>query len=85
MGVVDRHGNPLTDLMWYAHLPDGKPLAPNAVHRFDINLADIPPLPNEAWMPPVEKLPLQGHVLLTLSPDNSGADFWTNELQALAQ
>ncbi len=53
-GIMDEHGQKLYNLSWYMHLPAGKTLQPSIAKRFDLDLSDIPPLPNEAWMPPIE-------------------------------
>jgi hypothetical protein len=53
-GIMDEHGQMLYNLSWYMHLPAGKTLQPSIAKRFDLDLSDIPPLPNEAWMPPIE-------------------------------
>ena len=53
-GIIDEHGQMLYNLSWYTHLPAGRTLQPSIAKRFDLDLSDIPPLPNEAWMPPIE-------------------------------
>ena len=53
VGIIDEHGQMLYNLSWYTHLPVGKTLQPSIAKRFDLDLSDIPPLPNEAWMPPI--------------------------------
>ena len=75
-GMVDEHGIPETDLLWYVNLPNGKTLSQGNGH-FNLDLSDIPPLPNEEWMPPIESQRYQ--VLFYYSPGSSGAAYWTNE------
>lgn len=75
--VMDAHGNPLSDLLWYAHLPDGKPLTPTAAHRFNLDVSNVPPLPQEDWMPPVENQRYQ--VKFYFSPGTDASAYWNNE------
>ena len=78
MGIVDNHGQMLTDLVWYPKLPAGKTITPTAAHRFELTVEDVPPLPNEAWMPPTESQRYQ--VRFYYSPGR-GQAYWTNESQ----
>jgi hypothetical protein len=76
-GVVDHHGQVLSDLMWYVHLPAGKSIAPSAAHRFELNVENIPALPNESWMPPVESQRYE--VRFYYAPGTSAPAYWNNE------
>jgi Domain of Unknown Function with PDB structure (DUF3857)/Transglutaminase-like superfamily len=76
-GVVDEHGQMLSDLMWYVHLPPGKTIAPSVAHRFDLSVENIPALPNESWMPPIESQRYE--VRFYFAPGNSATAYWNNE------
>jgi hypothetical protein len=76
-GTIDEHGQINSDLLEYVHLPAGKALAPNAAKRFELELTDIPPLPREKWMPPVESQRYE--VRFYFAPGNSVGQYWTNE------
>jgi len=85
----DAHGNPLHDLMWYAHLPGGKPLAPDAAKRFVLELADIPPLPREQWMPPIESQRYEVRFYYTAGTSvgaywNSEGGYWLKDVDRFA-
>jgi len=75
--MVDQHGSPLTDLLWYPNLPNPKALKNDNAGHFSLDIADVPPLPNEEWMPPIESQRYQ--VKFYYAPGNSGAAYWTNE------
>jgi hypothetical protein len=67
-------------LMWYVKLPAGKSVAPDALERFTVELADVPPLPREEWAPPAESLRYQ--VLFYLTDATTGAVFWTDQAKS---
>ena len=63
--------------MWYVNLPQGKTLAHDASGHFSLDVSDIPPLPEEDWMPPIESQRYQ--VKFYYAPGNSTAAYWTSE------
>ena len=75
--LIDHHGNSLSSLLWYANLPGGKQLQPNAAHRFDLTLDNIPPIPREAWMPPTDINRYQVHFYFAYS--STSDDYWAKE------
>jgi hypothetical protein len=77
VGLVDNHGTPLTDLMWYPNLPNPKALKNDNAGHFSLDISDVPPLPKEEWMPPIESQRYQ--VKFYYSPGNSAAAYWTSE------
>ena len=76
-GMVGAHGEELTDLMWYPHLPAGKSISPNASKRIELELSDVGPLPRERWAPPIEAERYE--VRFYYAPGSSVAQYWTNE------
>jgi len=76
-GIYDSHHNPLTDMLWYTNLPDGKKLAPNTLGQFSLKLTGIAPLQNEDWMPPIESRRYQ--VKFYMTAQTSGAEYWREE------
>jgi hypothetical protein len=77
VGISGPHGEMLTDLSWYTHLPGNQPLKPNATNRFDLALDNIPPLPHEQWMPPIESLKYE--VRFYYSSGGTVDDYWTRQ------
>jgi len=51
--LVDEHGNPVNSLIWWPILPPGAQVTHDAAGHFSVDVADIPPIPNEEWMPPL--------------------------------
>ncbi len=76
-GVMDEHGQMLYNLSWYTHLPGGKALKPTIAKRFDLEFTDIPPLPNEAWMPPIESQRYEVRFYYTAG--NTPEAYWTQQ------
>jgi Domain of Unknown Function with PDB structure (DUF3857)/Transglutaminase-like superfamily len=77
--ITDGHGNNLTEIM-YAVLLDAKSGAkvvegPN--RTFALDLVDIPPAPDEDWMPPINTL--KWHVKFYFTQYKTGPDFWEKE------
>jgi hypothetical protein len=76
--LVDAHGAIITSILWSAMLPPGTPLNQDkTAHLFSVDLADIPPIPDEDWMPPTEKIFC--HVKFYYTNAHSGVDYWANE------
>jgi hypothetical protein len=75
--LVNYHGESLSDLMWYVNLPKGATLTGTENGHFDLVLNDVPPLPNEQWMPPIETQRYQ--VIFYYTPEKSTQGYWTNE------
>jgi len=42
------------NLMWWQKLPTGMSVQENKKGRFELNLTDVPAVPDEEWMPPIE-------------------------------
>ena len=75
--MIDEHGQSLSDLLEYVHLPPGKTLAANASKRFELELSDIPPLPRERWTPPIESQRYE--VRFYYAPGSSVGPYWTSQ------
>jgi hypothetical protein len=75
--MLNYRGEPMSDLLWYVNLPNGTKLTPDASGRFNLELADIPPLPDEQWMPPLESQRYQ--VIFYYAGGKSAEAYWNNE------
>jgi hypothetical protein len=75
--LINYHGESLSDLMWYVNLPNGATLTGTENGHFDLVLNDVPPLPTEKWMPPIETQRYQ--VIFYYTPEKSTQGFWANE------
>ena len=50
--LFDDHGNLIKNLIWFERLPPGNGVKTEVPGRFILSLTDIPPVPQEQWMPP---------------------------------
>ena len=75
--LVNRRGESLSDLMWYVNLPKGAALTGLDNGHFNLDVADIPPLPTEQWMPPIETQRYQ--VFFYYTAVKSSTEFWNSE------
>lgn len=75
--LIDEHGNAVNTLMWSTILPEGSKLNQDATGRYSIDLADIPPIPTEDYMPPINAFLY--HIFFYYKAAFNGADFWSDE------
>jgi hypothetical protein len=75
--LVDEHGNTVNSLIWWPQLPPDVKLKTDPMGRFTLDLTDIPPIPQEEWMPPIGSLLY--HVLFYYKSANNTQDFWISE------
>ena len=65
-----------TRLLYYQNLPgDAKVIS--RMDGFDLTVENIPPLPDEAYSPPMDSFSYR--VIFYYSPEFTGADFWKDE------
>jgi hypothetical protein len=75
--LVDATGNSVNALIWWWILPSGVAVKSDAAGRFSIDLTEIPPIPEEQWMPPIESILYK--VLFYYSRAGNGQDYWISE------
>src|SRR5579871_460921 len=75
--LVDSKGNKVNSLIWWPHLPNGARLVQEATGRFTLDVTDIPPIPDEAWMPPIDSVMF--NVRFYYKPAFNSQDFWVSE------
>jgi hypothetical protein len=75
--LLDEHGNPANSLIWWPILPPGAQVKTDAAGHFSVDVADIPPIPHEEWMPPLDSV-LYKVDFYYKSASNAG-DFWVSE------
>jgi len=74
--LVDENGDEANTLIWWKALPPGVDLKTNVVGHFNLDIADVPPIPDEEWMPPIESLLYR--VRFYYKSASTPADFWIN-------
>lgn len=75
--LTDEHGNVANSLIWWSILPPGVEVKTDVIGRFSIDVADIPPVPDEEWMPPINSVLFK--VLFYYKSAANAGDFWINE------
>jgi hypothetical protein len=77
MQLIDSRGRPATSLIWWPRLPTGSTISTSVNGSYTVDLTDIPPTPEEDWMPPIESLLYR--VRFYYSFTNSSTEFWSSE------
>jgi hypothetical protein len=75
--VLKQNGDAANTLIWWSILPHGAEVKSDAIGRFSIDLTDIPPIPEEQWMPPIKSVLYK--VLFYYSSSSSGQEYWISE------
>jgi hypothetical protein len=75
--ITDNRGNNLNRLMYSAISVPPSSVVADAVGRFSVDLTDIPPTPDEDWMPPLNTLRQRIEFYYTYV--SSAKDFWNSE------
>jgi hypothetical protein len=77
MYLTDERGRTVNSLIWWVHLPDGVSLKTDIAGHYTVDVADIPPIPDEEWMPPVESYLYK--VFFYYKAASNPTDFWLTE------
>jgi hypothetical protein len=77
--VVNRRGEVLTTLVSWPILPAGMQLKTEAASRYTLDATDVPPIPEEGWMPPVKNLAYK--VVFYYIRSTTVDDFWSEEIK----
>jgi transglutaminase-like putative cysteine protease len=75
--LVDGRGRTVNTLIWWAKLPDGVAIASNAGGFYSVDVTDVPPAPDEEYMPPIDSFLYKVHFYYKAA--GSAAEFWTSE------
>jgi hypothetical protein len=75
--LQDRRGRTINSLLWWYKLPDGVQVQYNPSGYYSVDLNDIPPAPDEEWMPPSQSVLMK--VQFYYSYSSSPQQFWANE------
>jgi len=72
--LIDEDGNAANTLIWWHILPPGADVKTDAVGRFSVDVIDVPAIPDEEWMPPIQSLFYQ--VLFYYKSSRNSGEFW---------
>jgi hypothetical protein len=75
--AIDRNGKAATFLLWNTFLPAGAAIKTDNFGHYILDVTDIPPIPQEEWMPPIDSLLY--HVNFYYRDANDSAGFWQAE------
>ena len=75
--LVDERGNVVNSLIWWPVLPAGVEVKTDARGHFSVDIADVPPSPEEEWMPPIHSVLYK--VLFYYKSASNASDFWASE------
>src|ERR1035437_1646085 len=77
--LVDEHGDRVNTLVWWPVLPPGVTVKTESTGRYTVDISDVPPMPDEEWMPPVQNFRYK--VLFYYKSASNVDDFWVAELK----
>lgn len=75
--ITDEHGNIDNSLLWWRNLPKGQDIKQSMNGQYTVDLTDIPPAPDEEYMPPEDIFLYK--VFFYYMPSSKPADFWIKE------
>ncbi len=75
--VDERTGKVLDTLFWWSNLPKGASVMSDAQGRFSLDVTDIPPIPDEEFMPPMESVLYK--VWFYYKGSYTAEEFWQDE------
>ncbi|HEX4031571.1 MAG TPA: DUF3857 and transglutaminase domain-containing protein [Terracidiphilus sp.] len=77
MYLTDSRDRPINSLIWRRKLPAGTDVKPDIGGQYTVNVTDVPPIPDEEWMPPIESYlyRVEFYYMAASTP----GDFWVNE------
>ena len=76
--LTDSHGQSMTDIRYAPVLPAGAAVKAEASGNYTVDLTDIPPIPQEAFGPPLANQIYQVSFFYTPTPDEK--EFWQKEM-----
>jgi Domain of Unknown Function with PDB structure (DUF3857) len=75
--LTNHRGEKLDTLIWWAYLPPGDTVKVDAAGRYSIDVTDVPPAPNEDWMPPTQSVLYK--VFFYYKSSSTTKEFWDKE------
>ncbi|HUA98684.1 MAG TPA: DUF3857 domain-containing protein [Terracidiphilus sp.] len=72
--LTDAKGRAINSLIWWKNLPSGVDVNTNISGSYSVDVTDIPPIPDEDWMPPIDSVLYK--VLFYYEATTSAQAFW---------
>ena len=73
--LIDENGDPVNTLIWFKNLPPGLDVKTDLAGHYNLDIADVPPSPDEEWMPPSKSYLYRVHFYYENA--STPAEFWT--------
>jgi uncharacterized protein DUF3857/transglutaminase superfamily protein len=77
MYLTDSRGRVVNSLIWWNRLPPGVTMQTSVNGSYSVDVTDIPPIPDEGWMPPIESLLYR--VFFYYKAASNATDFWVSD------
>jgi hypothetical protein len=78
--VMDERGRAANTLIWWPKLPPGVNVVKDAIGRLSVDVTDIPPAPDEEWMPPINSFLYS--VKFYYKAAGNTVDYWISEAKS---
>jgi hypothetical protein len=75
--LVDSRGREVHSLIWWPRLPPGVAIKTSMNGSYSVDVTDVPPIPDEEWMPPIQSLLYKLNFYYSFAHDPS--DYWLSE------
>ena len=75
--MLDEHERVINTLIWWVKLPEGVTVKQDVTGLFSVDVTDVPPAPDEEWMPPIQSLLYR--VFFYYKAASSAEDFWITD------
>ncbi|MGB6743132.1 MAG: DUF3857 and transglutaminase domain-containing protein [Terracidiphilus sp.] len=77
MYLIDSRGRSINSLIWWRSLPPGADIKTDIGGHYTVDVADVPPIPDEEWMPPIQSYlyKVEFYYMAASNP----SEFWINE------
>jgi transglutaminase-like putative cysteine protease len=75
--LIDGRGRPVNSLIWWQRLTGGKSVEANAGGYYTVDVTDVPPIPDEEYMPPIDSFLYK--VFFYYKSAGTADEFWATE------
>jgi hypothetical protein len=77
MYMTDSRGRMVNSLIWWNHLPTGVTMKTSVNGSYNVDVTDVPPIPDEEWMPPISSFLYK--VQFYYKAASTAQDFWITD------
>ena len=77
MYLTDERGRTVNSMIWWTHLPPGVKVQTSLNGSYSVDVEDVPPIPDEEWMPPIDSLLYK--VFFYYKYSSTAQEFWADE------